>query len=231
LDDFFFPDCTWYGLIEDEELQEIALLYTRLSTPAFLALGSPIRMPILLQEIINDLPKKFFCHYIKELEEQFLSDYKMTYLGTHLKMRFEGFPNDLKTKDISSCINLTEENEAQVVSFYQMAFPETYFEPYMLATGKYFGYMHDNELKSIAGVHVYSKKYNIATVGNITTHPNMRRRGFAKKCIITLLKSLMVEVEYIGLNVKADNSPAISLYKQLGFVEHAEYEEALFEKI
>jgi predicted GNAT family acetyltransferase len=100
----------------------------------------------------------------------------------------------------------------------------------MLATNQYYGIKNDEAILSVAGVHVYSQKYRIATLGNVTTHPRMRNRGLATKCVVTLLKTLEPEVDFIGLNVKADNEVAIALYHTVGFTIASSYEEALFEK-
>ncbi|MFX1513518.1 MAG: GNAT family N-acetyltransferase [Promethearchaeota archaeon] len=231
LDDFFFPDCIWYGLIKEKILHEIGLLYTGLSVPVLLIQGISTDISVLLRGIFKDLPKKFFCHYMKDLEQDFLTDYKMTYLGTYLKMKFLGFTKGLAKTDTSGVVRLREKNESEVLAYYQEASPDSYFESFMLATGKYFGIRQDGKLKSVAGVHVYSEKYKVATLGNIVTHPNIRRKGLARQCVTKLLEELVTEVDHIGLNVRADNLPAINLYKQLGFIEHAEYEEALFERI
>jgi predicted GNAT family acetyltransferase len=100
----------------------------------------------------------------------------------------------------------------------------------MLTTGKYFGVKKGEEILSVAGVHVYSRTYRIAVLGNVSTHPHMRNRGLAKRCVGTLLKTLAPEVDFIGLNVKADNYPAIALYHAIGFEIASTYEEALFER-
>ncbi|MFX0065452.1 MAG: GNAT family N-acetyltransferase [Candidatus Hermodarchaeota archaeon] len=231
LDDLFFSDCTWYGLIEGEKVYEIILVYTGLSTPAVLALGKTPKMPVLLQGIIKHLPDQFFCHYQKELEKVFLLEYNRTYLGTHLKMDFQGFPNDISMNKTSECIQLTEEDEPELLVFFREAYPDNYYGSNMLATGRYYGVRLNDKLQSVAGVHVYSKEYRIAVLGNISTRPAMRSRGLAKQCITKLLGELVDEVDYIGLNVKADNEPAIKVYKSLGFKTNSEYEEAFFERI
>jgi GNAT superfamily N-acetyltransferase len=187
-------------------------------------------MPQLVHAIKDELPDRFFCHYQKELEHELASSFRMTPFGTHLKMDFHGFRSDLSLTGPQNCIQLTQRDEPQLRKFYQTAYPGNYFDPQMLTTGKYFGIKKDEEILSVAGVHVYSRNYRIATLGNVTTHPNMRNRGLAKRCVVTLLKTLKPEVDFIGLNTKADNYPAIALYHTIGFKIASTYEEALFEK-
>jgi predicted GNAT family acetyltransferase len=154
----------------------------------------------------------------------------MTPFGTHLKMDFHGLPSDLTFSNAHDCIQLTHGDEPQLRILYQFAYPGNYFDPQMLTTGKYFGVKKGEEILSVAGVHVYSRTYQIAVLGNVTTHPYMRNRGLAKRCVVTLLKTLEPEVDFIGLNVKADNYPAIALYHAIGFEIASTYEEALFER-
>lgn len=86
LDPFFFPNCIWYGLVENYTLVEVVLVYHGLSTPTVLALSVTPAMPQLIAGIIDELPHRFFCHYTKELEAVFSSAYTKTSLGTHYKM-------------------------------------------------------------------------------------------------------------------------------------------------
>ena len=230
LDSFFFPSCTWYGTLEDKTLADIVLVYRGPSTPTVLALSMTSAMPQLIQAIKNDLPDRFFCHYQKELEHEFVSSYRMTPFGTHLKMDFHGFPSDLSSSNVQDCIQLTHGDETQLRKLYQIAYPKNYFNPQMLATEKYYGIKKDGDIMSVAGVHVYSRTYRVAVLGNVTTHPSMRNHGLAKRCVVSLLKTLEHEVDFIGLNVKADNHPAIALYHAIGFKITSMYEEALFQR-
>ncbi|MFX0149256.1 MAG: GNAT family N-acetyltransferase [Candidatus Hodarchaeota archaeon] len=229
LDDFFFHNCTWYGLFDNDQLTELILLFSGLSTPTLLVFGFS-KISMLLDEIIDDLPDRFYCHYTKGLEKNFLSKYEMDYFGTHLKMKYQGLPKELRVKKFSNCTQLTEKQTGEILTFYEKSYPNTYFESFMLKTGKYYGIIENNLIKSIAGVHVYSKKYNIAVLGNIATDLSSRGLGYATTCVITLLQSLEAEIKHIGLNVKVDNIAALKLYQKTGFVPHLEYEEAFFKK-
>ncbi|NVM35444.1 MAG: GNAT family N-acetyltransferase [Candidatus Lokiarchaeota archaeon] len=231
LDDFYFSDCKWFGLEENRQIVDVILLYSGLKIPTLLIFGSIEKIPHLLEEIIDKLPDRFYCHYQENFHEIFESDYQMTFLGTHLKMKFQGDLAKLSNIDTSKIIHLTEEDKPNLLSLYQDSYPEGYFVPYMLKSGKYYGVNVDKKIVSVAGVHVYSPLYNIAVLGNITTHPNFRGRGLAKKCTAQLLKSFEGEVDQIGLNVKKDNISALRLYENLGFRIHSTYKEAFFERI
>ena len=212
LDDFYFSDCKWFGLEENEQIVEVILLYSGLKVPTLLIFGSIEKIPYLIEEIIDKLPDRFYCHYQENFHEFIESSYQMTFLGTHLKMKFQGELVKLSNIDTSETIHLTEEDKPNILSLYQEAYPEGYFIPYMLKSGKYYGVKVDKKIVSVAGVHVFSSFYNIAVLGNITTHPNFRGRGLAKKCTAQLLKSFDGEVDQIGLNVKKNNIIALQLY-------------------
>ena len=213
LDDFYFSDCRWYGLEENGQLVEVVLLYTGLKIPTLLIFGSSEKIPYLVEQIIVELPDCFYCHYQGDFHKIFESQYQMKFLGTHLKMKYQGELANLSTIDTSETIRLTREDEQNLLSLYQESYPEGYFLPYMLKSGKYYGVKVDRKIISVAGVHVFSPLYNIAVLGNITTHPNFRGRGLAKKCTSQLLKSFDGEVDQIGLNVKKDNIIALQLYE------------------
>jgi len=231
LDDFYFSDCTWFGLKENEQVVEIALLYTGLKVPTLLIFGSSEKIPYLIEGIISDLPDSFYCHYQGDFHKLFESKYQMTFLGTHLKMKFQGEFVKRSIIDTSEIVQLTEDDEQNILSLYKESYPEGYFVPYMLKSGKYYGVKVDKKIVSVAGVHVFSPLYNIAVLGNIATHPNFRGRGFATKCISLLLKSFDGQINQISLNVKEDNIIALQLYENLGFKVHAKYREAYFERI
>ena len=231
LDDFYFSDCTWFGLKEKEKVVEIVLLYTGLKIPTLLLFGSREKVPYLVKQIIDELPDTFYCHYQGDFHKIFESKYHMTFLGTHLKMKFEGELAKFSIIDTSGSVHLTENDEQNVLSLYKESYPEGYFVPYMLRSGKYYGIKVDKKIVSVAGVHVFSPLYNIAVLGNITTHPDFRGKGFAKKCISQLLKSFDGEINQIGLNVKKDNTIALQLYENLGFKVYTKYKEAYFERI
>jgi ribosomal protein S18 acetylase RimI-like enzyme len=228
LDDFFFPDCIWFGIKENGELKDVLLLFTGLSIPTLLVFGSPEFIPTLINGIINVLPSKFYCHYQKEFEKCFQKEYEIKSLGTHLKMKFGKPLYSKKNLEIDDCIQLNEEDGEDLLDFYQIAYPNGYFESYMLQTGKYYGIKIKNKIQSVAGVHVYSEYYSIAVLGNIATLPSTRGRRFATRCIIRLIESFESGVK-IGLNVRKDNHAAVNLYEKLGFLTHTPYEEGLFE--
>jgi predicted GNAT family acetyltransferase len=116
------------------------------------------------------------------------------------------------------------------MELYQGSYPEHAFDPQMLRTGKYYGCRVGGVLVSAAGVHVYSSRYRVAALGNITTHLEHRNRGYARLVTRSLCHDLLKEVDFIGLNVKADNLPAIRLYQSLGFKISRKYGEFSLKK-
>ncbi|MFL5704574.1 MAG: GNAT family N-acetyltransferase [Ktedonobacteraceae bacterium] len=113
----------------------------------------------------------------------------------------------------------------ELETFYADSYPGNWFDPRMLETGCYYGLRRNKQLASVAGIHVYSPRYKVAVLGNVTTHPDYRGQGLATAVCAKLCQALLRTVDYVGLNVKTDNLSAIKCYERLGFAPIATYEE------
>lgn len=71
-----------------------------------------------------------------------------------------------------------------------------------LVNGNVAGYM---------GVQIFSRE---GYVTNVATFPEYRRRGIAKALVS---KALQNEIDFLTLEVRPSNTPAIELYKSFGF--------------
>ncbi len=231
LDDFYFSYCQWGALyhLTRAKIEEVVLTYTGCDTPTVLAFGVDDRFQELLNDIVDLLPPKFYCHFFERDRSVFLKNYKETYLGKHFKMKLTD--NDsIQAIDINilNIVNLENKNLNELKKFYSQAYPENYFTERMLETGKYYAVTENEKIVSVTGVHVDSDEYKITVLGNIATLPEYRGKGYATASTAFLLKQLDLSERLICLNVKADNEAAISSYKKLGFEIIHEYEESIF---
>jgi ribosomal protein S18 acetylase RimI-like enzyme len=227
LDDFFWPYTTWYALEKDGQIQAITLMYTGASLPTLLALAETNGLTFmrdLLGDLISALPKRFYAHLSPGVEETLEERYRLLSHGEHYKMGLKD-PSRLAEVDTSEVMSLTTADLGDLRGLYSQAYPGNWFEPRMLETNQYFGIRQRGRLVSAAGVHVYSPRYAVAALGNIVTHPDFRRKGYATAATAKVCASLLGEVEAIGLNVKKDNEGAIKSYTRLGFEAAASYGE------
>lgn len=225
LDDFFWQYTTWYALREDSCVTEIALLYTGGSLPTLLALtDNASRMQELLKTIMPLLPKRLDAHLSGDLAAVFARDYHVQPYGNHTKLALTQHAS-LSAIDTSQVVRLSRADLVDLETLYSISYPGNWFDPRMLETGYYYGIRANNELVSVAGIHVYSQRYRIATIGNVTTHPSFRGRQLATAACAKLCQDLLLTVDHIGLNVKSDNAGAIACYERLGFERIATYEE------
>jgi len=126
-------------------------------------------------------------------------------------------------------VTLAASHASELESFYASAYPGNWFDRRMLETGGYRAVQRDGRIVSVAGVHVLSRKYRVAALGNVATNAAFRGRGLGRIVCAALCKDLMALADPVGLNVLSSNAAAIALYQQLGFVRVAHYEEAMVE--
>lgn len=237
LDDFFFKFTEWFGLYESEggEPEQVALLYKGSELQVLLAFcdGKTDQMKILIEKIKADLPDKFYAHISPGLKDALLNDHEYESGGRYLKMYLTKDKMEDHIKD-SSDDNIRRMNASDlddILKFYEKNYPGNWFDKRMLGTGKYFGYFDNDKIAGISGIHVYSKEYKVAALGNITTGIEYRGKSVCTKLTSALCSDLFETVDLIGLNVSESNVAAIRCYEKTGFKEYAGFEECMFRKL
>lgn len=229
LDPFFWPQTVWYGLHDGAELRQVALLYTAPDVPVLLA--NPVAprdtMRPLLERLLPLLPRRIYAHLDATLIDVLAASYTVEPYGAHLKLGLTA-PERLTAIATAPVVQFGPQDRTTLEAFYAASYPDNWFAARMLETKRYYGIYADGNLASVAGVHVYSREFSAATLGNVTTHPAYRGRGYAKHICAQLCHALRDDgIQHIGLNVKADNAAAIAAYQALGFTIVAEYAEYL----
>ena len=233
LDDFFRPYTNWYGLTNTTGIKAMVLVYTGGSLSCLHALteGENIHyMEELLQSLIPIFPERFYAHLSLGLEGALGKHYTLKSHGEHYKMALTR-KSLLSRIDTSEVTALSMSDLDEIVSLFQAAYPENWFDPRLLDTNQYYGVRVSGKLVSLAGVHVYSRRYRVAALGNITTHPEYRDKGYGTAVTARVCKSLLRETDHVGLNVNVDNTSAIRCYEKLGFEAVDSYGEYEVEKI
>ena len=227
LDDFDWPHTRWFAWENGGRLEQVALLYSEPSVPVLIAIAEEpaVSMVSLLGELLPALPGAFYVHVSPPLLDVFRGRYTVEAAEPHLKLALAS--TDLLAASAAPVDLLREEDLLDIDELYRLAYPETWFTPRMLATGRYVGIRHDGRLACVAGVHVYSPTWGVAALGNVATLPELRGRGLARAACAALCLLLVEDrIETIALNVRADNDAAIASYSALGFEVATLYWEA-----
>jgi ribosomal protein S18 acetylase RimI-like enzyme len=232
LQEKLFKHITWHAALEKGEIRAISMLYAH-EEPIFFLLENTDTDAAkeLLSAQLRELPPKMYCHISKGLAGILEKKYRFTQHDDFIKMKLAG---DIL---VDGCIKYPEytfrvnkNDSEQIAAFLKSVNPAAFFVHGMLETGKYFCIRKNNELLSMAGVHLYTKEYGVAAIGNVVTLESERGRGYARSVTASLCRDLWPDVRYIGLNVRANNAPAIKAYEKIGFVKNAENEELRAEK-
>ena len=113
-----------------------------------------------------------------------------------------------------------------VIDLYGLA-SRTYFTTDRLERELYFGLYDGDTLIAAAGTHVRSREFGVAAVGNVLTKLAYRDRGFARACTGAVTAAALREHHDVVLNVREDNTPAIAVYRRLGYRVHRPFIESV----
>jgi ribosomal protein S18 acetylase RimI-like enzyme len=246
LDDFYWPHTDWYGLEVDhpfgddaanpgesapyrdrgtgKKLAAVVLVYHGPQVSTVHCLQSDTDPAAeLLPHVLDKLPQRFEAHATPTLATVLRTHRRIVSQAEHLKLSLTA-PRLTPSTD-PEVKQLSPRDSRAAEALYAESYPGNWFDPRMLQTGRYYGIWKHDQLVSIAGVHVYSKEYGVAAIGNVTTSPEYRRRGLGTRVTSVLARTLLDEGMRVGLNVRADNLAALSCYSALGFETETSYVE------
>ncbi|MFI2610782.1 GNAT family N-acetyltransferase [Kitasatospora sp. NPDC018619] len=226
LDDALWPNTTWYTAADGQG--PVALLYSGGDTPVLLASARPADVPPLeelLRELRPFLPRRFTAGLPDGAERALAPDYAVERRTPLLRMLRTGGTDGPPAGTPHGAEQLTPGDADAVRALLAESYPDSWFDPRLLADGGYVGVREDGRLLAVAGVHVRSPAQRVALLGNVATHPDARGRGLARACVSALCRHLAATTDHLGLNVRTDNAPAIRLYERLGFTTVATYNE------
>ncbi|MDQ3022640.1 MAG: GNAT family N-acetyltransferase [Bacteroidota bacterium] len=230
LDDFFWKYTKWFAIGDGDKIEQIVLLYEGSELPTLLAItdNNIDTMITLIEKIKDKLPGEIYCHLSKGVINAFEKKSILRICGVYYKMSLK--EKSLLIKDENKKVKRLLPGDIVIIkALYDASYPDNFFDKRMLETGKYFGYFEKGELIGISGIHVYSDKYRVATLGNITINPAHRGKSICQKLTSALCSDLLQTVDNIGLNVSVKNLSAVNCYKKIGFEIIGEYEEYLIE--
>ena len=230
LDDFFWPHTRWLAWEPDGQIEQLALLYDEPDPTVLLALEEEpaAGMAELLREIAPTLPRTLYAHLSPGLVSALApSLVASTDQVPHHKL---GLVDPSRLEGHDAAVDLLGPSDLdEVERFYADAYPGTWFHARMLETGRYVGIRRDGSLVCVAGVHVWSPTWRVATLGNVATLPEARGQGLATAACAQLCRLLLDDgIDVVSLNVRADNDAALRAYEKLGFERVADYVEVTF---
>ena len=203
----------------------VAVLYRGLAVPTLLAFadGNAAALRELLARHARALPDRFYAHLTPGLDVALAADFAGDLLGENRKLGLGALRGDAGAD--ADVVALSAADAARASAFYAAHYPGHWFEPASLERGPYLALSDGHGLAAIAGVHVYSPTKRVAAIGNVATRGDARGRGLARRITGALCRRLRAEVDTIGLNVRADNAPALACYRGLGFEDVGEFRE------
>lgn len=224
LDDFFWQRTQWFGLMIDDQLEAMVLLYYGNDIPVLLALSQDTNiMAHLLNTIAPYLPGSCYGLISRGAEEGLKDLFDLDFKQKMSRMILK-HPEKL-VDDTSSTFQVVASDIESLSRFYHHSYPENWLDSRMIASGTYYAVKQSDEWASVAGTHVFSPRYGVAAIGNVTTSPHARGQGLAQQVTSAVCKKALTQVKHIGLNVSSENTSAIRTYSEIGFETYCHFDE------
>jgi len=205
----FFECCEWYA-----DGNSLALIFKGLPDYTVLFLLGPCQA--LLREI------SLSPAYIN-VHPEFLDDVSKYYDFPDPLPMWRMSLEALRPARANDVITLPASRSEEIKALYRFGGGDA-FARRQVETGYFRGVERDGELVAAAGIHLASRTWGAAAIGNVITHGEYRNQGLAAACTTAVVQALQQDgIHNIVLNVEQRNHTAIRLYERLGFVRHCAF--------
>lgn len=219
MDDYIFPHVDAFFNVQSKEIVELALLIKKMQpVPVFINGGVDFCSKFL--SLYADVLPHIHVECTEEIKGCFDKYFNWRKSFDMQLMTFDC--TDTK-KQKSEAVELLPEDVPAMTELLRDYISEDEIDIDNLKHGIYFGIKKDSKLVAMAGTHNVAFAYNIATVGNVVTHKDYCKRGYAQESLKAVINKLSGNCNQIIIKVQRDNKPALALYAKLGFEYHQKY--------
>ncbi|MFW9955698.1 MAG: GNAT family N-acetyltransferase [Candidatus Thorarchaeota archaeon] len=204
-------------LLSDNEIKAVFSVYRDLD---FLATAFWGRDPVSLRNIMMDFAnilvrKEFVAICTQEQLNQFAEACVILEPIKERQMII-----DRATKLHCDCrkipVRLSIRDSGKLRELYQITGTPAW-TPNAMNLGPFYGIIeNDGTISAAAGVH-FMTPYG-TEIGNIATHPDHVRKGYAAACIKAVVEEVLKDSDLAVLHYFEDNKPAQQLYEKMGFI-------------
>ncbi|MHB1921407.1 MAG: GNAT family N-acetyltransferase [Chitinophagaceae bacterium] len=124
-------------------------------------------------------------------------------------------------------VPLQVEHIAQMLALTNLTQPGPFLDR-TIEFGNYLGIFHSGKLVAMGGERLHLDRFS--EISAICTHPDYQGRGFGSRLTAQLAQNILQQGRTPFLHARANNHPAISLYKKLGFYIRTEMNLHIFQK-
>ncbi len=224
LDEAEWENSRYFAREVDGQIDDLMLVYLGLSLPSVQLFGRRGSLGKSCLEFTAQLPEEFHLHCHDEDIPHLQKSLELEEGGELFRMQWQGFPKNLKSPTTPSRI-LEKKDLPELCDFLGLAFPTSFFEPHQLAKALFTGCFQNGNLIACAGFHVLSYGEGVGVLGSIATHPDHRGKGLGASATRRLIEEVEGSIPLLALNVHVRNTPAVTLYRHLGFKDLFSYRE------
>lgn len=226
LDDREFPRTRWGAAWSGGSIVAIVLEYTGGSPQPLFVMGRDDGVDTILRDVIR--PRLAYVASLPNALPTIQRRYRLDAGPQMVRMAVDR--DSFIPADDPGVERLVPSDAMELNRLYQLGFG-AWLPPSAISEGVYYGLRVRDRLVAAAGTHVVSLSARLAVVGNVLTHGDVRGRGYATAVTGAVTAELLRSCDHVALNVRADNPPAISVYRHLGYAEHVRFEERLAHRI
>jgi ribosomal protein S18 acetylase RimI-like enzyme len=211
LEPALFAHCEWFGAEREGQLQTLVLHYGGLGFPIVFVMGNASGLREIFEKALYIEQAYLTCR------REHLAVLRDFYNWEPIPMWRMVLRPDRFQPVGDACIPLTLDHGEQLTALYAHG-EENAFNLKQVPGGAFHGIFEGGQLVATAGTHLVGPTYGVAGVGNVFTHPDYRRRGYATAVTGATVAELQnLGIHDIVLNVKQENKTAIRIYERLGF--------------
>ncbi len=217
LDDHMWPVCTFLGIMQDGDIQSLALIWRGVDPPGVLVFGPPQ----IAEELIETLPDEIFylipADLLPLIQRYYTTPHNIALWRMNINQEaFQPVPA------VRGLRRLTGEDAPLVQALFEADGPRAEMIAAITASqinaGVFFGIEVAGRLIAVAGTHVCSSAERVGAVGYVYTTHAARGQGYATAATSAVTQTFFeMGIDTVILNVAQDNTPAIRAYEKLGY--------------